>query len=86
MELGIKVKEDIWILVPQLGPKTNILGFRTMGLRFWQNRRSENKTDLKFELVVKVQVKGDIWILVPHLDPKTKIVGFRTMTFRFWIN
>ena len=69
----------MWILVPHLGPTTNILGFRTMGLSFWQNGRSENKTDLKFELAVKVQVKGDIWILVLHMGPKTNIVGFR-----FW--
>ena len=76
---------DIWILVPHLGPETNIVGFRTMGLRFWQNKRSENKKDLKFELAVKVQAKGDIWILVLHLDPETNIMGFRTMGFRFWL-
>ena len=76
----------MWILVPHLGPTTNILGFRTMGLSFWQNGRSENKTDLKFELAVKVQVKEDIWILLSHLGTKTNILGFGTMDFWFWQN
>ena len=33
----VEVKGDIWILVPHMGTETNIVGFRTMGLRFWLN-------------------------------------------------
>ena len=38
-ELFVKfeLKGDIWILVPHLGPKTNIVGFRTMGFMFRLN-------------------------------------------------
>ena len=63
----VSVKGDVWILVPHLGPETNIVDFRNMGLWFQLHQRSQNKTDLKFGYPVKVQVKGDIWKLVPQL-------------------
>ena len=37
LEVKVSVKVDIWILVSHLGPKTNIVGFRAMGFRFWLN-------------------------------------------------
>ena len=67
-------------MVPHLGPETNIVGFR-----FWLNLKSQNKTDLRFKLRVKVSVDGDIWILVSHMGPRTNILGFRIMGFMDFI-
>ena len=66
------MKGDIWILVPHLGHKTNILGFRIRGFRVWVNFRSWNKMDLDFEIIfdlaVKVYVRRYNWILGSHMD------------------
>ena len=72
--------------MPHWGPKNKFVELRTMGFRFYLNLRSMNKTDIKFELVVKVKVNGDIWILVLNMGLKTCIVGFRTMGFRFQLH